>query len=285
MSNRILLTVTLALATTAATAEDRSFDRSLSVNSTPSITISTGSGTIRLHPGSDNQIHIIGHVHGNHGWMSSNGDIDARVQQIVNNPPINQRGNDVAIGEHRSNDLYRNISVDYDINLPGASTISASSGSGDVEIQDVGASLKADTASGSVRARGIHGPANIQTGSGDIELQQTISADVRAQTGSGSIRINGMNGGLHAGTGSGDIEINGQPSQDWKLETGSGTVHLNVGSSSKFNVNAETGSGSIHIEQPFTMQGDINRHHVNAAVNGGGPIIKAETGSGDIQIR
>ena len=52
-----------------------------------------------------------------------------------------------------------------------------------------------------------------------------------------------------------------------------------------FTVNASTGSGGVHIEQPFAMQGDINRHHVTASVNGGGPVIKADTGSGDIHIQ
>ena len=285
MKSHILLTAALALATTVTLAEDRTFERSLNVNNSPNITVSTGSGSIRLHPGSDNQVHIVGRVHDNHGWMSSSSDAESRVQQIANNPPITQHGNDVTIGERHSNDLFRNISIDYEINLPRNSNISASSGSGDVEIQDVGTNLKADSGSGSVRAHGIHGPAYLQTGSGDIELQETATGDVRAQTGSGSIRITGINGGLRADTGSGDINVDGQPTQDWKLQTGSGSVHLNVGSGTKFNVDADTGSGSIRIQQPFTMQGDINRHHVTAAVNGGGPAIKAQTGSGDIQIR
>jgi hypothetical protein len=33
------------------------------------------------------------------------------------------------------------------------------------------------------------------------------------------------------------------------------------------------------------MQGDLNRHRITAAINGGGPIIKADTGSGDIHIQ
>ena len=285
MKTRILLASALTLATTTALAADRTFDRNISVNNAPNVAVSTVSGTIHLHPGSDNQIHIVGHVRGNHGWMSSSSDTEARVQQIANNPPITQNGNDVTIGERHSTDLFRNISIDYDISLPHASNITASSGSGDVEVQDVGANLKADSGSGSLRAHGIHGPAYLQTGSGDIELQEAAAGDVHAQTGSGSIRITGLNGGLRAGTGSGDIEVNGQPSQDWKLDTGSGSVRLNVGSAAKFTVDAGTGSGSIRIDQPYTMQGDLNRHHITASINGGGPFVKAQTGSGDIQIR
>ena len=109
--------------------------------------------------------------------------------------------------------------------------------------------------------------------------------DVRAQTGSGSIRLNGLNGGLKAGTGSGDIEVNGTPTSDWKLDTGSGSVRLTVGSSARFNLDANTGSGTVRTQQPISMQGDINKHHVIGSVNGGGPTLRISTGSGDVEIK
>jgi len=267
--------------TTAAFAADATFDRTLTVGSSPNLAVTTGSGYIHLRPGSDSQVHIVAHIHSNHGWMGG-GDVDSRIQQIVNNPPIVQNGNDITIGEH-NNDLFRNISIDYEITLPRASTLAATTGSGDVDIQDVGASLKAQSGSGTVRAHGIKGPATLGTGSGDIELQQTGPGDVKAETGSGSIRLQGLSGALKAGTGSGDIEADGQPTTDWKLTTGSGSIRLGVGNA-RFNLDADTGSGSINVSQPITMQGSLNRHHVAGVVNGGGPTIRANTGSGDIQI-
>src|ERR1700693_5149581 len=65
----------------------------------------------------------------NHGIFSNNRDIDSRIQQIVSNPPIVQNGNTITIGNQHNEDLYRNISIQYDITLPRASAISASSGS------------------------------------------------------------------------------------------------------------------------------------------------------------
>jgi hypothetical protein len=282
MKIRVLTIATLALAATTAFAAGKDFDRTLNVTAAPTVAISTGSGYIHLHPGSDSQVHVIGHVHPNNSWFSSNSD--ARVQQIVNNPPITQNGNNITIGENHSDDLYRNIGIDYDVALPRASSIRANTGSGDVEIHDVGSYLKAGSGSGTVRAQGIHGPADLQTGSGDIYLQQTAAGDVRAQTGSGSIHLDGLSGALKAGTGSGDIEASGQPTSDWKLDTGSGSIHLTLGSSAHFTLNAGTGSGSVHTAQPIAMQGEINPHHVTGTVNGGGPTIRANTGSGDITI-
>ena len=113
--------------------------------------------------------------------------------------------------------------------------------SGDVEIQDVGASVKAQSGSGSVRVHGVQGMTTLGTGSGDIELQQTGPGDVKAETGSGSIRLHGISGALKASTGSGDIEAEGQPTSDWKVSTGSGSVRLSVGNA-HFTLDADTGS-------------------------------------------
>src|SRR5260370_16941352 len=214
MNTRSLLT-TLAISATLAAAPvfaaDTDFDRTLNTGSSPVLSVSTGSGYIHLRPRSDSQLHIIGHIHANHGWMSSSSDIESRIHQIAANPPITQSGNQVTVGNHHNDDLYRNISINYDITLPKVSTLTANSGSGDIDIHEVGTSVKAESGSGSVRARGIQGPANLQTGSGDIELKQIGPGDVRAQTGSGSVHLDGISGGLHAGTGSGELEVNGKP--------------------------------------------------------------------------
>ncbi|HWW23412.1 MAG TPA: DUF4097 family beta strand repeat-containing protein [Edaphobacter sp.] len=284
MHIRTILTAATFSIATAAFAAQGTFERTLSVGASPTVTVTTGSGNVNLRPGSDNQVHIVGHVHsGSMGWLGSSPE--SRIQEIVNNPPIVQSGNDITIGEHHNGDLFRNISIDYDITLPKSSVLSANSGSGDVDIQDVGSSLKAHSGSGNVRARGIPGPATLGTGSGDIEFQQTAPGDVKAETGSGNITLRGVSGALKSSTGSGNIEVEGQPSSDWRLSTGSGNIHLAVGSGARFNLDADTGSGNINVQQPITMQGSLNRHHVTGSVNGGGPTIRANTGSGDIQIR
>lgn len=264
-------------------AADHNFERTLSTGGSPNVSVSTGSGYIHLRPGSDNQLHVAAHLHAGNGWFGA-GDVESRIEQIVSNPPIAQNGNDITIGERHSGERYRNISIDYEVTLPRASSIEASTGSGDVELQDVGLRFKGSSGSGSVRARNVQGPANLDTGSGDIELTQSAPGDVRAQTGSGNIRLNNISGGLKAGTGSGDIEVSGNPATDWKVDTGSGSVRLTVGSSAHFTLNASTGSGTIRT-QPIAMQGELNHHHVSGTVNGGGPTLRISTGSGDVEIK
>jgi DUF4097 and DUF4098 domain-containing protein YvlB len=67
------------------------------------------------------------------------------------------------------------------------------------------------------------------------------------------------------------------------VEAGSGSIDLNLGGA-KFTLDAETGSGSIHTDQPISMQGSLEKHHITGNVNGGGPTVKVETGSGSVRI-
>jgi DUF4097 and DUF4098 domain-containing protein YvlB len=276
------LTAALILATATAVLADADFDRTLTVSGQADLYVSTGSGHIKINAGSDNQITVKAHVHAG-SWGGS--DVDSRIRQIVANPPIQQSGNTVRIGETTDRTLYNNISIDYEITAPASVALNLRSGSGDVEVEHLGRFLSATSGSGSVRAHGVHGPANLQTGSGDIELQEEAAGEVKAQTGSGSIRINGLNGALTARTGSGDIEADGHLTGAARLSSGSGSVRLNLAPDAHFDLEGSTGSGSIHVHFPNApQQNSDSRHHLTGAVNGGGPVLEARTGSGDIEI-
>jgi len=276
-----LVTATALLAFSAAAFADSNFDRKLSVSAQPDLYVSTGSGNIRVFPGNESQIHVVGHVHA--GW-SAFGDVNARIQRIADNPPITQSGNSIRIGDTTDRGLFNNISIDYEITVPASVALNLHSGSGDLEIDHVGRYLSATTGSGSVRAHGVHGPSELQSGSGDIELQQDGAGDVKAKSGSGSIRINGLSGGLSARTGSGDIEANGRLQGAANLSSGSGSIRLHLTQDVHFNLEASTGSGTIRLHFPNTQVDSDSRHHLTAPVNGGGPPLEVRTGSGDIEV-
>jgi|SRR5579862_1884971 len=270
----------LAISPACMLAADGTFDKTLHVSGTPTLSVNTGSGYVHVSPGSDSEIHIIGHVHANR-WSGDWGSPEERVKEVVANPPIEQSGNVITVGKHTS---YHNVSIDYEVTTPKGTNLEANSGSGDLRISDLGGSLKAGTGSGSIEANGLSGRVSLETGSGDIRAEMHSAPDVKAQTGSGSIRLQGVTGGLFAETGSGDIEVGGQPGSNWKLGTGSGSVTLNTGGGAKFSLDATTGSGSIHSDPPISVHGSLERHHIMGDVNGGGVTVRVETGSGDIRI-
>src|SRR5450631_3157413 len=180
---RQICSAILAAAALTAVANAQDFERNLSASSATDLYVSTGSGRIHIYPGSDSEVHIKGHVHA--GW-NAGGDIEERMRKIAANPPINQSGKDIRIGDVPAADrrLYNNITIDYEISAPKAVALDLRSGSGDVETDNVGRFLNSETGSGSIRAHGINGAADLHTGSGDIELQELAAGEVKASTGS-----------------------------------------------------------------------------------------------------
>lgn len=261
-----------------ALGAEATFDRTLSVSGRVDLTVSTGSGNVHITRGSDNQVHIFGRVKaGSWGF----GDPEQRVREIAAHPPIDQTGNIIRIGGQHWN--IRNVSIDYEIQAPSNSFLRAGSGSGDLTIEGVGENAKLNTGSGNIHATSLHGGFEAHTGSGNIFAEQTGSGDVRAETGSGNVELRDIHGGLRATTGSGDVKIGGSPSSDWLLQTGSGDVEFSPGSSG-LTLDASTGSGSIKSDREMSVQGSLNRHHVTGKINGGGPTVRIQTGSGDIRI-
>ncbi|MDE3201004.1 MAG: DUF4097 family beta strand repeat protein [Acidobacteriota bacterium] len=274
---RKLALVLLAITAIAlpALASEATFERNLSVNGRVDLSVATGSGNVHITRGTGNQVHIFGRVH------SSWGSNEARVREIAANPPIEQTGNIIRIGHRHEN--YRNISIDYEIQAPADSFLDASSGSGDIKDEGVGANSKLSTGSGNIHATGLSDGFVANTGSGDIYIDGAGTGDYKVQTGSGSIVLSGINGGLRAGTGSGNIKVTGAPTSNWKIETGSGNVQFFSGNSS-FTLDASTGSGTVHTKREMLMDGSVSRHHVTGKVGGGGPTVRIETGSGDVSI-
>ena len=287
----------------AALAAEKSFDRTLSVNGPVTLHVSTGSGYIHVSPGSDNQVHIVGHVKGN----NVAGSVARLTRLSPRSPTILQlirRAISFAWGTSTAAIFFTMSPLTTRSRpqpipcwwLRAARATFSSPISVVRSRRTLGRAPStprswalvpgSNTGSGSIDANNLMGSTTLQTGSGEINAGLASAGDVVASTGSGTIKLSNVQGALKAETGSGSLEISGQPTAPWKLETGSGDISLRLGNS-HFTLDAETGSGSVKSDPPFTMttHGSTDKHHVNGTVNGGGPTIKAQTGSGDIHIQ
>jgi len=310
------LAAVLGLQAAPARAAEGSFERTLQVNGTVNLDITTGSGGIQIRPGAGNQVRVKGYIKST-DWFGNN---EERVHRIEANPPIQQSGNDIRIG-HMDIDLMHNISISYELEVPpdtqlrshtgsGNQAISglrgstevtsgsgglkisdignrvrAETGSGDIEIDRVQGTVRARAGSGSIRASSVAGGFDAETGSGHIRLEQSGAGSVRADTGSGGMELRGVKGSLEARAGSGGIEAEGEPAGPWTLRTGSGTVRVRLPSSAAFDLDARTSSGSLVVDHPVTVQGSLGKKHIQGKVRGGGVPVDVETGSGNIEIQ
>ena len=279
-SSAPVIRMTPGVAMVAARAEDDgplSFERTLSVSGSVQLAVSTGAGNIRLTRGSGSQVHVHGHITVNHEGS------EERAREIAANPPIEQNGDVISVGKHEDREQWRGISIDYDIEAPAGTLLTANSGSGDIVDEGVGQNAKLQTGSGDIHATGLAGPFSVMTGSGNIVAEQTGQGDVVAETGSGNIDLKDIHGGFHGQTGSGDIKASGTPSSSWTLQTGSGTIELWTGNA-PVTLDASAGSGEVTTDHEMMVQGSFDHHHIRGNLNGGGPTIRAQTGSGEIHI-
>lgn len=303
----------------ASAAVTGHFDRTLKVNGPVDLDVISGSGNITVHTGSNDVVVVSARIHASNSWLFG-GSAEDRIHRIEQNPPIEQQGNIIHIGRVQERELFRNISIDYDLTVPAQTRVTSqtgsgdqvinglqlpvnartgsgnitvdnlgadariNSGSGDLKIGSVKGTLNATVGSGNIHADGVAGEITANTGSGDVEMRQVAAGNVKVDTGSGNIKLHGIKGGLHARSGSGDIQADGEPTGDWQLGAGSGNISLKIPSQASFNIDARTSSGTLKVTRPVTVQGTMSHNRIQGKVGNGGPLLDLHTGSGNIYV-
>ena len=239
-----LALIVLAAPAIAATAEGK-FARSLTVSGAVDLDLSTGAGNITVHAGGSGAVQVTATIRAEDNGLSA----QEKVRRIEANPPIEQSGSAIRIGHSDDRDLFRRVSISYDLVVPADTRLRSRNGSGNQTVE------------------GIRGPVEATTGSGNLEISQ-ITGEVRARSGSGNIRLDSLQGGLQARAGSGEITgrgITGPVS----ASTGSGNIRLE-----------QTGSGGAIVRAPAGAA--TLAPQAGGAASGAG--TEARTGSGSVEL-
>ena len=169
-------------------------------------------------------------------------------------------------------------------------------GCGNVEVKRCMGRVKASTGGGSITLGDIGGPAEIETGGGSIRLT-SAKGRVGANSGAGSIELYGVPS-ARVETGAGGITVklinSGGERNDSVLETSTGdiTVYIAPDVSVSVRASVELGNGH-HINSEFAdihiaSEGDQWGPRTLTAegqLNGGGPVLKVRTTTGDIWFK
>jgi DUF4097 and DUF4098 domain-containing protein YvlB len=187
----------------------------------------------------------------------------------------------------------------------------AETGGGSVDIQAGAQGAIIETGGGSVQVRQCNGKVKVSTGGGSVDLSD-VGGPAEIETGGGSIRLTSAKGHVHTETGGGGIELYGVPSA--RAETGAGgiTVKLVNTGGERNNSDLETSAGDITVyianDVAINVRASVdmgNGHHITSdfsdiriasegdkwgpktltaegKLNGGGPMLKVHTSSGDI---
>ncbi|HET6180039.1 MAG TPA: hypothetical protein VFE61_24165 [Candidatus Sulfotelmatobacter sp.] len=192
--------------------------------------------------------------------------------------------------------------------------LTAETGGGKVEIQSCAQGAVIETGGSSIEIRHCNGKVKASTGGGSVDLSD-IGGPAEIDTGGGSIRLTSAKGHVHAETGGGSIELFGVPSAQAETGAGSITVKLVNTGSERHDSDLETGAGDITVYVASDVALDVrasvdlaNGHHITSEfndihvspeggqwgpktytaegkLNGGGPMLKVHTSTGDICFR
>jgi DUF4097 and DUF4098 domain-containing protein YvlB len=294
-----------------------SFDRTLSVSGPIRLELNNTSGDVSISGSADGKVHI-------HGTARASGmgfeSPDKRLSELLANPPIEQHGATIRIGEEMRR--LRNVSVSYMIEVPHETEITSRVLSGAQDIQNVRGPVKAEAASGSIHASHIDQLTQLSTLSGTIRADMIgddirahsasgtvtvsdIKGDIRisalsgstqitkpggrvdASTASGSVDVEGATSDVKAHAASGRVNVQGNPgaSSYWDLKTASGSVQLGVPANASFHLAAEAISGEIKADIPIMVE-EQGKHSLRARVgSGNGGRVEVHTVSGEIRLR
>jgi hypothetical protein len=173
---------------------------------------------------------------------------------------------------------------------------SIETGGGGIEVHQCSGKVKASTGGGSIDLGDIGGGAEIDTGGGSIHLS-SAKGHVEAHTGGGGIELYGVPS-ARADTGAGGITVKlvktGAEPANSMLETSAGDITVYIASDVNISVRASVDLGSGHrITSDFpdihiANEGDKWGPRTLSAegkLNGGGPVLKVRTTTGDICFR
>ena len=181
------------------------------------------------------------------------------------------------------------------VTMPRDGNITAKSGDGSIQIEEVRGRLELRTGDGSIRGREIGGQMTLYTGDGSVTLE-SASGDLDVETGDGSVSVSGKLGAVKLHTGDGTITFRADAGTamtgDWSMTTGDGGISLYLPSDFAADLDAHTGDGSIRNELKAAAEaeagaehGEDSRRTLRAKLGAGGKTLKLRTGDGSIRLR
>jgi DUF4097 and DUF4098 domain-containing protein YvlB len=216
---------------------------------------------------------------------------DVRAEKVDGAVSARSSSGDITLtGLSDAGDLeVKAVSGNLTLRAVTADSLTAHTSSGKIQVEEatLDGRLDLENSSGDVMAVGIRATfCRLASVSGDLTLDG-CSGPLDLQTYSGAVEVrNATKVELALGTTSGKIHFSGSlhTRGEHRVESTSGDVHLVLPADAAFDLDVETDSGDIQTDFAVTMT-EFDRKHVAGQVNGGGPLLRISTSSGDIALK
>ncbi len=262
-------------------AQERTFDRTLNVNGPVNLDLTTDSGGIEVTHGASGTVHIRGYLRASHSWFAA-GDVESRMRQLEQNPPIQQSGNTIRAGYAGDKGLLKGISLRLVITAPAETQVRARVDSGGIHVEGVRGPVDCKADSGGIEANDIDADVHVETDSGGIHIRN-VRGPVYARADSGGIDANDIRGSIDVATDSGGIHLSHTAPAPVRARADSGGATLRLAHNAGYDIRIHSESGRISVAD-LTVHGTISEHRAEGTLRGGGPRVDIDVDSGNVDI-
>lgn len=286
--NLKLVVALLALAPLSALAGE-SVDERWDIDAKATVSIENIAGEIKIQ-----------------GWDKNEARLTGELGDSVEELELNASKSSLQINVINRDE--RNIDhTDLKLMIPNGASIDASAVSADIGVSGLdNEKLTASSVSGDVEINATSQRVSIESVSGDVEFDG-FTPRISAESVSGDIDLSGISGEISATTVSGDMELQAGSVESAKLETVSGDITMNGEISGNGRLSAESMSGDVVIMLPSSQSGlfkaqsfsgriytdfgsvDRAKHgpgsHLKHVVGSGGAEVRVESFSGNIKLK
>ncbi len=211
-------------------------------------------------------------------------DGDVSLERLRGQAVLNSSDGDIEVGT-----LIGDLSLetsDGDIRLDSIrGATRAVTSDGDLRIDAIeGDDVYIKTSDGDVRIGRIEADAiELYTSDGDFDCKELSAREIVVKGSDGDLDLGVVSGALEAKTSDGWIRFEVGDLGDSQVETHDGDIYITAPSS--FGADLDFRAEHVEIDDQKRFDGRWSRHSVRGEFNGGGPMLRASSGDGDIELK
>lgn len=257
-----------------------SFNRSLPVTGPVTLDVSADAGAIRIRRGEPGSVSVRGVLRSSFSLFRRR-DPEQQVESLAANPPIQQVGNTIRVGDATDRWILQDVSLIVDILVPADTTVRALGHAADLHVEGINGPVDCETDYGEILIDGIGSQVRASTDAGAIHIRR-VAGSVEAHSDSGAIEAHDIGGSIQAKTDCGAIHLSQTIAAPVNAESDSGAIRVKLANDGGYTIRVRSYYGGVAI--PTRTAAGRDRREIQGIVRGGGSIVDLETDTGAVEV-
>ena len=260
-------------------------DQSFAVGPAATLDLQSQSGAVTITGGAGHSIVV--HAHKT-GWGADQPAADASLAALK--ITLTQTGNAVTVKVEQPDggllvNRTRANAVDFTVEVPSDSAVSARTSFGDVQISGALGGVNAATSAGQTSAHDVGGPIQLHSDFGSVSLQNATAGAVSAGSSNGSVTLNQVtaSGAVDLRSEFGAIQYQGGHAASLVAHTSNGKVTL-TGLTIDGLANAHSDFGSLTLTQVTAAGYEVTSSNGSVSIDGAAGSVRVHSDFGRVSV-